>query len=76
MTNTEISKIKAVRYVVKHTHDWHGHQEDAHVSYNTAFPNALMCATHTASRYNGEVFADDGNGNLQLLKSYIRKPKV
>jgi hypothetical protein len=70
------NKVKAVRYVVKHTHDWHGHQEEAFVSYNTALTNALSLAIHTASRYGGEIFADDGNGNLELLKSYIRKSKV
>lgn len=69
-------KQKAVRYVVHHIHDWHGYQEEAWASYSTALDRALDYATHTASRYHGEIFTDNGDGILQPFKSYMRQAKV
>jgi len=69
-------KVKALRYVVHHVHDWHGYQEEAWASYSTALDNALVYAIHTASRYHGEIFTDNGDGVLQPFKSYMRQAKV
>lgn len=69
-------KQKILRYVVHHIHDWHGFQEEAWASYNAALDRALDYATHTASRYHGEILIDVGDGILQPFKSYTRQPKV
>lgn len=75
------NKIKPIRYVVMHVHDWHGQKEDAWASYNTALDGvgsitALSMAKHTAMRYFGEIFADFGDGVLQTVEAYKRKEKV
>lgn len=69
-------KQKIVRYVVHHLHDWHGYQEEAYASYNASLDRALDYATHTATRYHGEIFTDCGDGVLQPFKSYTVKTKV
>lgn len=77
MTKTS---IKPIRYVVHHSHDWHGSQEDAWVSYNTALDNGVLdaqsLAKQTAMRYYGEIFVDYGDSVLQPFESYKRKEKV
>lgn len=68
--------MKAIRYAVRHLHDWHGFQEEAWVSYSASLDAALVYAIHTASRYHGEIFTDNGDGILQPFKSYMRESKV
>lgn len=69
------------RYVVIHSYFWNGVKEEAQVSYSTKLDNiqgmvsAQSMATHTASRYAGEIFAgfETADGPVLVpVKSYRR----
>lgn len=74
-----------IRYIVIHRH-WSGNPDDqveeGLVSYSTAmnpssssskpFDQALSYAINTASRYNGTIYADygEGEGKYELVRRY------
>jgi len=77
-----MSNKKIVRYIVRHEHQLNKKMtpENAVVSYNNSLSgdlpySALSLATHTASRYFGDVYAEHTNGEETLVKSYRRKTK-
>ena len=69
-------KQKPARYIVQHTHDYRGFQENGWASYSTHLDKAMDYAYQTAARYYGEVFAEYGDGILHPIKSYKRVQKV
>ena len=67
---------KPERYTVLLTYSFNGIIEDVFVSYNTKLDNvnnmqsSYSQAVHTASRYNGEIFAGYANGDMIHVKTY------
>lgn len=71
---------RPLRLLVRHWHPGEpkedgspGPREDVVVSYSCQLPDAMMYAVSTASRYEGIIYADYGDGPYEFIRSF--KPK-